>query len=274
MGAPLTDSTIVAVARLVDDAQTETREPSHSDIEFQIGRARLMQGDPKAQGQIVGKAKRVRGTLSWALDNNPSAGEALVESVIALVRGCGGFRPASPNYVGENTVADAITAFRAEGFELSLDGELHPILLDNLSGTALSAALESYVRRAKRGAADAALVTGTGKDLLEATASHILVERCGAYPQRANFEGLLGQAFVAIDLATPHHPVQPGETAQRKVERAMFELACAVNTLRNKVGTGHGRPWLPNVTDAEAKIAIEFMGAIAEWMLDAHKKRP
>jgi hypothetical protein len=52
---------IIAVARLVDDAQTETREPSHSDIEFQIRRARLTQGDPKAQGQLVGKAKRVRG---------------------------------------------------------------------------------------------------------------------------------------------------------------------------------------------------------------------
>jgi len=274
MAASLTDSIIFAVARLVDDAQSETREPSHSDIEFQIGRARLTQGDPKAQGQLVGKAKRVRGTFSWAMEHNPSAGEGLVESLIALVRGCGGFRLASPNYVGENAIADAITAFRAEGFELTLEGELRPLLLDNLSGTALSAALEAYVRRAKRGAADAALVTGTGKDLLEATAAHILVERHGSYPQGANFQGLLGQAFVATGLATPQHPVQPSEPAQRKVERAMFELACAVNTLRNKVGTGHGRPWLPIVTDVEAKIAIEFMGAIAEWMLDAHKKKP
>lgn len=54
----------------------------------------------------------------------------------------------------------------------------------------------------------------------------------------------------------------------------MFDLACAVNSLRNKVGTGHGRPWLPNVTDVEAKVAIESMGSIAEWMLDAQKKRP
>jgi hypothetical protein len=143
--------------------------------------------------------------------------------------------------------------------------------LDNLSGAALSAALQSYVNRAKRGVADAALVTGTGKDLLEATAAHILMERNGSYPQ-TNFQGLLGQAFVAIGMATPQHPIQPGEAPQKKIERAMFDLACAVNALRNKVGTGHGRPWLPSVTDAEAKTAIEFMGAIAEWMLDAHLK--
>jgi hypothetical protein len=46
--APLNDAIIVALARLVDDSQTETREPSHSDIEFQINRAGLAAGDPKA----------------------------------------------------------------------------------------------------------------------------------------------------------------------------------------------------------------------------------
>jgi hypothetical protein len=271
MGAPLSDSIIIAVARLVDDAQTETREPSHSDLEFQIGRAKLTQGDPKTQGQLVGKAKRVRGTLHWALENNQPAGEGFVESLIALVRGYGGFRPSSPNYVGEHAIADAITAFRAEGFDLTLDGELRPVVLDSLSGAALSDALRSYVRRAKTGTADAALLTGTGKDLLEATAAHVLVERNGSYPQ-TNFQGLLGQAFVALGMTTPHHPVVPGEPPQKKIERGMFELACAINSLRNKAGTGHGRPWLPTVSDAEAKAAIEFMGIISEWMLEVHTK--
>jgi hypothetical protein len=270
MGVTLTDSIIISVARLVDDAQSDRREPSHSDLEFQINRARLTKGDPNAQGQTVGKAKRVRGTLHWALENDSAAGEALVEALIALVRGCGGFRPVSPNYVGEHAIADAVAAFKTEGFELSLDGDLRPIVLDSLSGAALSDALRAYVRRAKTGAADAALMTGTGKDLLEATAAHILVERNGSYPQ-TNFPGLLGQAFVALGMMTPHHPVVAGEPPQKKIERAMFDLACAVNTLRNKAGTGHGRPWLPNVTDAQAKAAVEFMGIIAEWMLDAHK---
>jgi len=53
----------------------------------------------------------------------------------------------------------------------------------------------------------------------------------------------------------------------------MFDLACSVNALRNKAGTGHGRPWLANVTDTEARAAIQFMGTIAEWLLYAHGKR-
>lgn len=273
MPAPLSDSVIFALARLVDDAQCDTREPSHSDIEFQINRARLTAGDPKAQGQLVGKAKRIRGTLSWALENDVSGGEALVESLLSFLRACGGFRHSSSNYVGSEAIANAIAAFRSEGFTLTEDGVLLPQVLENLTGTALSDALASYVRRAKRGVEDAALLAGTSKDLLEATAAHILVERNGSYPQGANFEGLLGMAFVALGLATSQHPVQPGEPPQCKAERGMFALAVGVNAMRNKLGTGHGRPWLPNITETEARAAVQFMGTIAEWLLHAHARK-
>ncbi len=66
---PLNDSILFAMARLVDDARVATREPSHSDIEFCINRWKLTAGDPKSQGQSVGKAKRVRAVLSWAVEN-------------------------------------------------------------------------------------------------------------------------------------------------------------------------------------------------------------
>jgi hypothetical protein len=274
MNAPLSDAVIIAISRLVDDAQMETREPSHSDIEFQIARAGLQAGDPKGQGQLVGKAKRVRNTLNWALENNISGGQKLVDALISLLRGCGGFRSTSSNFVGSEVIADVAAALRTEGYELTSDGELRPLLLDNLSGTALTAALESYVRRAKRGVDDAALVTGTGKDLLEATAAHILVERYNSYASSSNFPTLLGQAFSAIGMVTSQHPVQSGEAPQRRLERAMFEIACAINNLRNKTGTGHGRPWLPSVSDSEARTAIQFMGTIAERMLEALKNTP
>jgi hypothetical protein len=35
----------------------------------------------------------------------------------------------------------------------------------------------------------------------------------------------------------------------------------------NKQGTGHGRPWLPTVTPAEAQIAIRTMGSITLFLL-------
>jgi hypothetical protein len=259
---------------LVDDAQTERRDPSHSAIEHEIKRAGLSLGDPNKSGPPLGKEKRVRGTLGWAMEHNYEGGQCLLLGLISTIRGCGGFREESPNYVGRNAIEDAANAFRSEGFLLSNDGELLPLLLDNLSGAELTAALEAYVRRAKKGAADAALVTGTGKDLLEATATHILTERSFTYDPRANFPALLGMAFVALGLATTQHKVEPDEQASRRVERAIYESACAVNNLRNREGTGHGRPWLPTVTESQARLAIELMGAIAEFLIASHKSTP
>lgn len=273
MPAPLSDAIVFALARLIDDSQTETREPSHSDLEFLIGRAKLASGDPKNQGQVVGKAKRMRAVLRWAIENNQSAGEALVELLLSHLRSCGGFQAASPNYTGADPIANATSAFRSHGYELTSDGELRPPVLSLPGTAAMSAALSSYVHRAKRGADDAALLLGTSKDLLEATAAHILVERNGSYPTGANFEGLLGMAYVAIGLATPQHAVEPREPPQHKTERAMFALAVSINAMRNKLGTGHGRPWLPDVSDTEARAAVQFMGTIAEWMLHAHERR-
>jgi hypothetical protein len=269
--APLSDAIIVAVSQLVDDAQTERREPSHSDLEFEIKRASLTAGDPKNSGQTVGKAKRVRAVLSWALENEFHQGQEFVSSFISAIRGHGGFRESSPNYVGKHAVEHAAAAFASEGYELTLGGELQPQLLDNLSGAELTDALQAYVRRAKRGSADAALVTGTGKDLLEAVAAHILQQRYGGYSATSNFPTLLGQAFIALELATTVDSPSANEPPNKRIERAMFELACGINQLRNKQGTGHGRPWISTVTEAEARMAIETMGVIAERLLNLHR---
>jgi hypothetical protein len=231
-----------------------------------------LSGDPKTQGQLVGKTKRVRSTLSWAMENAQDSGAKFVVNFISHIRACGGFRETSTNYVGKEPIKNVMDAFKTVGFVFTIDGELSPILLDNLSGTKLTAALESYVLRAKRGAEDAALLTGTGKDLLEATAAHVLTEKWGSYPTSANFPGLLGQAFVALGFATPNDPVLPNEPSHKRLERTLYDVGCAINSLRNKQGTGHGRPWLPSVTISQGRLAIQQMGVIAEYMLSELKK--
>ena len=261
--APISDSVIIAVSRLVDDAQSDRRDPSHSEIEFQIKRAGLTAGDPIPQGMVVGKAKRVRAVLSWGLEHAPNNTEVFVAGLIAHIRGCGGFRKGSPNFVGDEAIEDAAEAFRAEGYVLSAEGDLRPTVLDTLAGALLTSALEAYVRRARRGSEDAALLVGTGKDLLEATAAHVISERYCAYSQQANFPTLLGQAFTMLGLATPQTPAQPAEPPQRRLERALYEAGCAVNALRNRQGTGHGRPWLATVTDDEARSAVQLIVGLA-----------
>lgn len=265
--APLTDSILVAVSQLVDDAQSDRRDPSHADLEAEFRRFNLTEGDPKTKGQNAGKAKRVKSVLSWAMEHAPEDGGRLVHALIGLIRGHGGFRESSSNYVGKHAHENAAAAFAAEGYELSADGDLAPRLLENLSTTELTEALRKYVNRARKGADDAALVTGTGKDLLEAVAGHVLRQRYGIYSDTQNFPTLLGQAFVACGLATSEDQVLPGEPPHRQIERGLYQAACGVNRLRNKQGTGHGRPWLPTVTGDEARTAIQIMGIVAERLL-------
>jgi hypothetical protein len=265
--APLNDAVIVALSQLVDDAQSERRDPSHHDLESVISRHGLSAGDPKSQGQTVGKAKRVRATLSWAYGNDEESGGQFVYGLISLIQGLGGFRDSSSNFVGQEAILNCVAVFDAEGFELSSEGHLRPKVLATLAGAALTVALKSYVRRAAKGAEDAALLTGTGKDLLEAIAAHIVQQKFGSYSTQSNFPTLLGQVYAALGLATPQDQPQPGEGPEKRVERAMFELACSVNALRNKQGTGHGRPWLPTVSDSQARMAVETMGVIGERLL-------
>jgi hypothetical protein len=263
----VTDAIAMAISRLVDDAQADDRrDPSHSNLDDLIVRCRLQPGDPNRLGKPVGKAKRVRGVLSHAMENDPEAGGRFVLGLIGMLKGCGAFRSTSPNYVGEHPLQDVISALYAEGFVLSTDGEVRPLLLDNLSGAQMTAALYAYVRRAQRGATDAALVTGTGKDLLEATAKHVLVTRRGVEPTITNFPTILGLAFTELGLATDKSKVT---TTRERMDAALYDLGCGVNQLRNQQGTGHGRPFPATVTQTEAREAVEAMGLIAARMLSA-----
>jgi hypothetical protein len=269
MALPVTDTVVHAVAQLVDDAGSPRgfREPSHSDIEFQVKVAGLTDLDPKQQGQTVGKAKRIRAILYEAMTLNPAAASQLAEGLLAKVRACGGFRAGAPNYVGPDAMANARAACDSVGYVLADDGALSPKMLTALRGRELTAALLAYAHRAQRGAEDAALVTGTGKDLLEATAAHVLTSIRGSYPIGANFQALLGMAFMALDLAVPESPEVPGESPIRVMERGLFATALGVNRLRNKQGSGHGRPWLSTLTSTEAKAAIESVGTVAAYLL-------
>ena len=125
--------------------------------------------------------------LSWALEHNYEAGQRCVALLVAEVRAAGGFRLGSENNVGDEAIQNARAAFGTEGYELASDGDLRPQILENLSSIEMTEALRAYVRRTQRGALDAALVTGTGKDLVEAVAAHVLLRLYGTYPASSNF---------------------------------------------------------------------------------------
>jgi hypothetical protein len=258
---PIDLAIVIATAELFNDWE-KSRTPSHSDVTEQIERSKLSHADMKEK---AGKKKRVRRVLTWALENDETAGRVAVRNMIDLARGSGGFLEQSSNYVGAENVKTLQAALKHLGCVLTDDGAILPELLEGFGGIRAHGILSTYVRRAARGHDDAALVLGTSKDLLEATAAHVLTEIYGDYPESANFPLLLGQAFTALEMAATE---SEATTPVRKLEAVLFEAGCKVNTLRNKDGIGHGRPWLPGVEDAEARAALRTMATVADLMLE------
>jgi Abortive infection C-terminus len=257
---PIDLAIVIATAELFNDWE-KSRTPSHSDVTEQIERSGLLHADIKA-GK---KKKRIRQVLTWALENDEMVGRRAIRNMLDLARGSGGFLANSPNYVGVENVRALQAALRVEGCILTDDGTIMPVLLDGFGGVEANAVLRIYVRRAARGYDDAALVLGTSKDLLEATSAHVLTEIYTTYSESANFPLLLGQAFAALEMAATE---AVATSRVRKLEVALFEAGCKVNALRNKDGVGHGRPWLPDVTDAEARAALRTMATISDLMLE------
>lgn len=268
MELPISDLIIITLSKLIDDAQVTSREPTHYDLEVQIKKASLTHADPKMQGQSVGKAKRIRATLNWAIENNPKAGSNLISLILSQVRANGGFREDSPNFVGKEQILNAISAFESEGFSLGENGDIRPKVLDSLKGKHLTEALQAYAQRAKKGSEDAALLSGTGKDLLEAVAKHIIQTKFGSHPTNANFPTLLGQAYAALRMATPEDIKVSNESAIKDYERALFNIATSINRVRNKEGTGHGRLCISALSENESRSVIETVGIISEFLLN------
>lgn len=269
MELPITDPIIIAIAKLVDDSQVESRQPTHNDLEVQFRRSGLISADPKSQGQTVGKAKRVTAVLNWAIENDQASGSKLIALLLSQVRAVGGFRESSPNYVGKEQILNAMDAFKSEHHILSENGEVSAVVLDTLSGKNLTEALRSYANRAKRGSEDAALLSGTGKDLLEATAKHVIHSKFGRHiPANTNFPTLLGQAYAALQMTTPQDQKQPNEAAIKDYERALFDLALSINRVRNREGAGHGRLCITSLSQKESHSIIQAVGLVSEFLLN------
>ena len=94
--------------------------------------------------------------------------------------------------------------------------------------------------------------------------------------------------LLLLDVVSPgrargHRPRAPATTAVRgavstsgpRKDRA-WRRSCLrqeAPTLRNKQGTGHGRPWLPSVTAEEARHATQVMGVVGDLLLRAMREK-
>lgn len=264
----LTDELASVLPRFCEDQ----RGPSHDELDRLLRRAGFditSVGARRVEGESVGKMKRLRDVFGFALDKAPEKGWQLVVTFVPALKAVGRFRVGTEDYVGDAIISAAREAFGSVGYELDAEGNLRPRLIEDLGSLEANAVLLTYVRRAQRGALDAALVTGTSKDLLEATARHVLLRQTAGYRPKDDFPTTLYGAFYALGLQpAPLLLPQLASNPHEALEQCLYLLANAVNRLRNKEGTGHGRPTSPELTDSEARLSIQAMGLISQLLLD------
>lgn len=269
----ISDEVTAALARFFDGGLG----PTHDELSRLIERAGLASSDPRRDDPVAGKTKRVRAVLWYAAENDAEAGERLVAALIAALRASGSFRPNEPNYATAPAIGALQSAFDALGYLLTDDGLVQAKLMEGLEGSTLTGALRAYIRRARSAGDDAAQKIGSSKELCEATARHVVVERGGSYPTHGNFLTTLWQAFDALDLAKPPDEVTKAVLtgdAWSNIEQAAFLLACAINRFRNEEGTGHGRPHDCLATEEQSRIAAEGSALVSELLLDALSGAP
>lgn len=244
--------------------------PSHDQITHAVARAGLTDADPRAVSDTVGKTKRIREVLIQASDRDPQGGLRLVGHLVALLRASNRFIQAQPSFAGEERVAALRAALGRVGYDLGPDGSMRPVVIDNLEGQQLSEALHSYIRRINLNPSDPELLVGTGKELDEATARHVLQEKTGAYSLTGNFPVTLTQAFTSLGMSIPASTLVQAldPDPRRQVEECLFLLACSINRLRNQAGTGHGRPASQALPDTEARLVARATAVVAGALLD------
>jgi hypothetical protein len=262
----LTDEIALAMAEFFDQIG-----PSHDVITTLVRRSGLASFDPVGQSDdLVGKKRRLRVILTRSCVEDTHAGDQLVRALLEALRSHGSFVPDSRDFPGANKLHALQEAFRVAGYQLESDGQLLPLTFDALEGARLTEALEAYVRRALRGGDDDELVVGTSKDLIEAVARHVLVEKTGAYPATGSFEATIWQAYDRLGLTPPPRAMIQGldPDPARALEQSLLLVAIAENRLRNQMGTGHGRPGPATASPQRARLVSQCSGVVSRLILD------
>ncbi len=123
---------------------------------------------------------------------------------------------------------------------------------------------ETRLLRAKA-ASDGPLVVGSAKELCESIAKVILAERGGVPDASASVSGLITTAHKLLEFQPGEGLANDAET--RKVAQGLKSVVIGLGEMRNRHGTGHGRPAATAITEEHAELAFDAALLWSSWAL-------
>lgn len=120
---------------------------------------------------------------------------------------------------------------------------------------------------------DAAI--GAAKEVIEATAKHLLVSAGESLASAEKMPALIARSQKLLDVhPTSVAPTKDGADTIKEILGALSKSALGVNALRRDYGTGHGRPTRHSGLNARhARLAAQAADAWVRFMLDTSVAR-
>lgn len=216
------------------------------------------------------KEDRVSRTVRESV-RTPQRSRELIDGLLAQYRAFGFFRPSdnpSEEMLRAAKVRAARAAFARIDWELTDDGELHPLGVGTVASAQGRPAIEDQLKRLRRATDDPALLIGTAKEMLESTAKYVLDAFSWQYSARTSFDELWHHARDRLGIHPKDIDVgEPGGEQVREILESSWRIARMCNELRNDEGTGHGRTLPTAVTPATALLVVRETCSVVQMVL-------
>ncbi|MCV7593622.1 abortive infection Abi-like protein [Micrococcus sp. 140720015-1] len=266
MNTPWAADVALSLSRLME----ETWYPSHGGLDTIFGKLAIDSPEIDRQGSSINKVKRLRRAFDQANARGEQAAINLVKEIIEEMRFKRVFS-SSDEQTQELIGALRVSLARA-GALLADDGSLEPLVI----GPAIEAGGRETVGRLQGRLRDPSLdpgaILGTSKDLMEATAKHLLKECSPGVPAR-DMPAVVSQAMRAAGLSTiPSEIDSTNAKAVAALRQQVIRTAEAVTSTRNTGGDGHGHL---EPTDVSKELADYIrhltLAAVAYLLSEAEK---
>lgn len=241
MGTPWIDDVALALRRLMDESQ----HPTHSELD-DVRLLGMKIPQDKADGEKMTKPQRLRAAFDLADAHSETAVKQLVVLIVTEMRVQSVFDHASVRRAG--LIEDLRRALAGAGAILHSDGTITAGNVGPEVSTGGRATIDRLQSQLRSGNLDAGAVLGTAKDLLEATAKHLLHEH-DPTARPSDMPAIVTQAMRAADLSTrPGEIGGPDPRAVAEIRGLIVKSAEIVARQRNEGGDGHGHLELSAVT--------------------------
>ncbi|MFC7458047.1 abortive infection family protein [Brachybacterium sp. GCM10030267] len=268
MPPPWTNEVAHALRRLMERAMY----PSHAGLDDIFARRHIDVPEIDVQGERMSKVRRLRAAFEQADAQGEDAVKWLVADVIDEMRFHDVF--SHPGEERLELVERLRAALASAGAILDADGRIQR----GYAGPEISAGGRETVDRLqgklRKGDLDPGSILGTSKDLLEATAKHLLHEH-EPEARPADMPGIVTQAMRAAGLTTNANEIDsPNAKAIAGLRGQVVKTAAAVAPLRNNGGDGHGHLEPTDVSPELAEYIKNLTLAAVAYLLSSVDGRP